>query len=132
MNEDDLTIPRTFIFHPFIIVPIQKLWSAPHCDHTKFCSKTKKGFVAHPEDCSKYFVCHEFKGFEIQCQDGHLFDSVSKICSPASEVKCQKLDDEIAKEKSVQSSISESLTINQREKRNSGRISSLMICNFLT
>ena len=113
---------QKFIFHSLIIVPIQKLWSAPHCDHTKFCSKTKKGFVAHPEDCSKYFVCHEFKGFEIQCQDGHLFDNVSKICSPASEVKCQKLDDESATVNSVQSSISEFLTLNQREKRNSGRI----------
>ena len=55
-------------------------------------------FVAHPKDCSKYLVCHGFKGFVIQCPEGQLFDKFEKICNPAAEVMCQnELDERSAK-----------------------------------
>ena len=108
----------------FSLVPIQKSWREPHADQTKFCSKKENEFVAHPEDCSKYFVCNGFKGFEIQCPDGYHFDNFLKICNPASEVRCQKSDTkEITKEKSGPSIVvrgGELIILNSRAKRDSG------------
>ena len=78
--------------------PIKKTWKEPHAFHTKLCSKTQIDFVAHPKDCSKYLVCHGFKGFVIQCPEGQLFDKFEKICNPAAEVMCQnELDERSAK-----------------------------------
>ena len=74
--------------------PIKKTWNEPHAFHTKLCSKTQIDFVPHPNDCSKYLVCHGFKGFVIQCPEGQLFDKFEKICNPAAEVMCQSEIDE--------------------------------------
>ena len=82
----------------FILAPIKKTWNEPHAFHTKLCSKTQIDFVAHPKDCSKYLVCHGFKGFVIQCPEGQLFDKFKKICNPGAEVMCQnELDERSAK-----------------------------------
>ena len=78
--------------------PIKKTWKEPHAFHTKLCSKTQIDFVPHPSDCSKYLVCHGFKGFVIQCPEGQLFDKFEKICNPSAEVMCQnELDERSAK-----------------------------------
>ena len=82
------------VFFFLLPAPIKKTWNEPHAFHTKLCSKTQIDFVAHPNDCSKYFVCHGFKGFVIQCPEGQLFDKFEKICNPASEVMCQNEIDE--------------------------------------
>lgn len=74
--------------------PIKKTWNEPHAFHTKLCSKTQIDFVPHPKDCSKYLVCHGFKGFVIQCPEGQLFDKFEKICNPATNVMCQSEIDE--------------------------------------
>ena len=57
------------------------------------CTKSINGFtvfVSHPEDCSKFFICHGRRAFPIDCAAGTLFDKNLKICNHAYTVDCQK------------------------------------------
>ena len=57
------------------------------------CTKSINGFtvfVSHPEDCSKFFICHGRRAFPIDCAAGTLFDKNLKICNHAYAVDCQK------------------------------------------
>ena len=57
------------------------------------CTESINGFtvfVSHPEDCSKFFICHGPRAFPIDCAPGTLFDKNLKICNHAYAVDCQK------------------------------------------
>ena len=57
------------------------------------CTKSINGFtvfVSHPEDCSKFFICHGRRAFPIDCAAGTLFDKNLKICNHAYAVDCQR------------------------------------------
>ena len=45
-------------------------------------------FVEHPEDCSKFFICHGLNGFMMNCPAGTLFDNNLDICNHAFWVDC--------------------------------------------
>ena len=45
-------------------------------------------FVEHPEDCSKFFICHGLNGFLMNCPAGTLFDTNLDICNHAFWVDC--------------------------------------------
>ena len=57
------------------------------------CTESKNGwtvFASHPEDCSKFFICHGLRAFPIDCAAGTLFDKNLKICNHAYLVDCKK------------------------------------------
>merc|ERR1711956_78457 len=46
-------------------------------------------FASHPEDCSKFFICHGLRAFPIDCAEGTFFDKNLKICNHAYLVDCK-------------------------------------------
>ena len=57
------------------------------------CTESKNGwtvFASHPEDCSKFFICHAHRAFPIDCPEGTLYDKNLKICNHAYAVDCIK------------------------------------------
>merc|ERR1712008_50819 len=47
-------------------------------------------FASHPEDYSKFFICHGLRAFPIDCAEGTFFDKNLKICNHAYLVDCKK------------------------------------------
>ena len=54
------------------------------------CTESRTVFAAHPEDCSKFFICHAHRAFPIDCAAGTLYDKNLKICTHAYAVDCEK------------------------------------------
>ena len=54
------------------------------------CTESKTVFAAHPEDCSKFFICHAHRAFPVDCSAGTLYDKKLKICNHAYAVDCKK------------------------------------------
>ena len=54
------------------------------------CTETRTVFAAHPEDCSKFFICHAHRAFPVNCPAGTLYDKNLKICNHAYAVDCIK------------------------------------------
>ena len=48
------------------------------------------GYYHHPCDCSKFFVCANGNPAENSCQDGLLYDAVTKKCDYANNVDCDR------------------------------------------
>ena len=54
------------------------------------CTESRTVFAAHPEDCSKFFICHAHRPFPVDCAAGTLYDKNLKICNHAYAVDCIK------------------------------------------
>lgn len=48
------------------------------------------GHYADPEDCSKYFECHDNKPVHLSCAPGFLFDATEGVCDFSENVNCGK------------------------------------------
>merc|ERR1711974_480105 len=67
----------------------------PRADPNAMCTAPVHGtvFVKHPNDCSKFFICHGLNGFMINCPAGTLWDEKLKICNHSYQVNCKKKPD---------------------------------------
>ncbi|XP_035793649.1 chitotriosidase-1-like [Anopheles albimanus] len=53
------------------------------------CAGGQSGFVPHPTDCSRYFMClGEGVAFEFTCPAGTLFDPILNVCNWSDKVQC--------------------------------------------
>ncbi|XP_058054145.1 acidic mammalian chitinase [Anopheles bellator] len=53
------------------------------------CADGQVGFVPHPADCSKYYMCLDaHTSFEFSCPAGTLFDPKLNVCNWADKVNC--------------------------------------------
>ncbi|XP_049541790.1 chitotriosidase-1 [Anopheles darlingi] len=53
------------------------------------CAGGQTGFVPHPTDCSRYFMClGEGIAFEFSCPSGTLFDPILNVCNWSDKVEC--------------------------------------------
>uniref|UniRef100_A0A182NJ73 chitinase n=1 Tax=Anopheles dirus TaxID=7168 RepID=A0A182NJ73_9DIPT len=53
------------------------------------CAGGQVGFVPHPTDCSRYFMCvNDDTAFEFSCPAGTLFDPNINVCNWADNVTC--------------------------------------------
>lgn len=54
------------------------------------CAEGHIGFVPHPEDCSRYYMCVGVQtGFEFSCPAGTLFDPNLNVCNWSDKVNCE-------------------------------------------
>ncbi|TMW47744.1 hypothetical protein DOY81_007171 [Sarcophaga bullata] len=62
----------------------------PHFSYalTIVCPHKKQSYVAHPKDCSKYFMCIMGNPVLTSCPPGLLWDSKREFCNVARNVKC--------------------------------------------
>uniref|UniRef100_U5EYE2 chitinase n=1 Tax=Corethrella appendiculata TaxID=1370023 RepID=U5EYE2_9DIPT len=50
---------------------------------------TQTGIFPDPNNCSKYFLCHDTTKFEYTCPAGLLFDPVNLVCNWPDNVNCK-------------------------------------------
>uniref|UniRef100_A0A182IVU9 chitinase n=1 Tax=Anopheles atroparvus TaxID=41427 RepID=A0A182IVU9_ANOAO len=56
------------------------------------CVGAPVGFVPHPRDCSRYFIClGNDTGIEFTCPAGTLFDPTLNVCNWADNVNCESV-----------------------------------------